>query len=67
MRDALAWHFNYVRPDITRSLDDDSMPARHYREKFRDLHTAMGKLGIRARSPLPSQSPDPGIHDDEHS
>lgn len=53
LRDALVYHFNYVRPDITKSLDDTSMPAKHYRDKFRQLHSGMSKLGIRVRSPLP--------------
>lgn len=53
VRDALLWHFNYVRPDITRMLDDNSMPARNHREQFQKLHAGMSKLGIRVRSPLP--------------
>lgn len=53
VRDALVWHFKYMRPTITKSLDDTSMPAEHYREKFRELHSGMSKLGIRVRSPLP--------------
>lgn len=53
VRDALVYHFNYVRPDVTRMLDDDSMPARSHREQFQELHAGMSKLGIRVRSPLP--------------
>lgn len=55
LREALAYHFSYVRPGITRALDDDSMPARLRRDDFATLHAAMGKLGIRMRSPLPAE------------
>ncbi len=53
LRDALVYQFNYMRPTITRMLDDDSMPAREQREQFRQLHAGLTKLGIRVRSPLP--------------
>ena len=45
------WYAKYHERMIAEKADDRSAAAVAQREHFRDLHTALAKLGVRLRRP----------------
>ncbi len=49
--DAAAWYAKYHHQMITDQADDPSAMAAARRQRFKDLHEALGKLGVPIRRP----------------
>jgi hypothetical protein len=49
--DASVWYAKYHERMIAEQADDRSASALARRQRFRDLHTALHKLGVRIRRP----------------
>ena len=54
--DAAAWYAKYHHRMIAEEADDPSAMAVARRERFRDLHAGLRKLGIRLRQPAGLQA-----------
>jgi len=46
-----AWYAKYHERAVTELVDDASALAVARRERFRNLHAALDKLGVRVRRP----------------
>ena len=49
--DASVWYAKYHERMIAEQADDRSASALARRQRFRDLHMALHKLGVRIRRP----------------
>jgi hypothetical protein len=49
--DAAAWYAKYHHRMIADEADDPSAMAVARRDRFRELHTGLRKLGVRLRTP----------------
>jgi hypothetical protein len=49
--DSAVWYAKYHAHIITERADDRSAAAESQRERYRDLHSALWKLGVKIRRP----------------
>lgn len=49
--EAAAWYAKYHHRMIAEQADDRSALAESRRERFRNLHTSLRKLGVHIRTP----------------
>jgi hypothetical protein len=49
--DSAAWYAKYHAHIINEQADDRSSAATSQRQRYRDLHSALWKLGVKIRRP----------------